>query len=135
MDYAHGTPQTSPAVRASASTPRIRSPVSSIATRRHAQRHNAVTAAGRLFRCMMSPRYAKGQNRPPEQIPERLPISPMSLTCPYCKSPRGEDCTTRAGTFSAIHVERIKMAALADKMGKLRDGAERRRRTERPNET
>jgi hypothetical protein len=60
-------------------------------------------------------------------IPERLPVSPMRLTCPYCKSKRGQDCMTSAGTFSIIHLERIKMAALADKMGKLRDEAGRRR--------
>jgi hypothetical protein len=65
-----------------------------------------------------------------EQIRERLPISPISLTCPYCKAPRGQDCTTSGGRFSVIHIERIKMAALADKMGALRNRAERRRRAE-----
>ena len=54
-------------------------------------------------------------------IPERLPIGPMSLTCPHCKSKRGKDCTTTAGGFSAIHLERIEMAALADKMAVVRD--------------
>jgi len=40
-----------------------------------------------------------------------LPISPISLVCPFCKARPGRDCTTTSGVFSAIHVARIKAAA------------------------
>jgi len=50
-----------------------------------------------------------------DEIPEFLPISPMSLLCPTCMSMPGRDCITTSGGLAAIHVARIKAAALADK--------------------
>ena len=43
-----------------------------------------------------------------------MPPSPMSLTCPFCKAKPGEDCATGAGGFSALHVARIKAAAISE---------------------
>lgn len=60
-------------------------------------------------------------------IPPRLPVSPLSLTCPYCKAERGTDCAGSNG-ISVTHVERIQMAGLADKVGRLRTRAEKRAR-------
>jgi hypothetical protein len=57
----------------------------------------------------------------------RLPVSPMSLVCPHCNSKRGQDCTTTKVGFSAIHIERIQLAAFADEIGALRDRARLRR--------
>jgi hypothetical protein len=57
---------------------------------------------------------------------KRLPISPMTLTCPRYKVKRGKECMNTAGGFVAIHIERIQMAALSDQMGLLRDKAKRR---------
>jgi hypothetical protein len=52
------------------------------------------------------------------KIPEILPISPMSLLCPTCMSMPGRDCITTSGGLAAIHIARIKAAALADKLKK-----------------
>jgi hypothetical protein len=49
-----------------------------------------------------------------DEIPEFLPTSPMSLLCPTCMSMPGRDCITTSGGLAAIHVARIKTAALAD---------------------
>jgi hypothetical protein len=54
---------------------------------------------------------------PKPRIPEKLPTSPVSLLCPYCKAKPGMDCTTSAGGFAAIHVQRIAAAAAKDKAG------------------
>ena len=41
-----------------------------------------------------------------------LPISPMSLFCPWCKAKRWEACETKFGPeLEVVHVERIKAAA------------------------
>jgi hypothetical protein len=48
-------------------------------------------------------------------IPEVLPISPISLDCPLCGAKPGHDCETTSGGFSAVHIDRIKAAARADK--------------------
>jgi hypothetical protein len=62
-------------------------------------------------------------------LPPRLPLSPFSLTCPYCKAKRGRECEDNSGSQPSTHVERIQMAAaLADKMGTLRTRAEKRAR-------
>ena len=61
----------------------------------------------------------------------RLAVSPISLVCPLCEAERGEECKTSAGKFIAIHVERIEMAALYDKIGKLRYQSAKRRRKAR----
>jgi len=37
--------------------------------------------------------------------PKRLPISPISLTCPRCKAKRGQDCMTTSGGFVAVQIE------------------------------
>lgn len=58
----------------------------------------------------------------------RLPLSPSSLTCPYCKAKRGKECEDDFGGLPSTHLERIQMAALADKMGNLRTRAEKHAR-------
>jgi hypothetical protein len=49
-------------------------------------------------------------------IPDVLPVSPLALACPRCGAKIGKDCLTTSGGFSAMHVARIKAAALADKI-------------------
>jgi hypothetical protein len=61
-------------------------------------------------------------------LPPRLPLSPFSLTCPYCKAKRGQPCEDTSMGQPSTHLERIQMAALADKMGNLRTRAEKRAR-------
>jgi len=61
-------------------------------------------------------------------LPTRMPLSPFSLTCPYCKAKRGQECEDNSGGQPSTHLERIQMAALADKMGNLRTRAEKRAR-------
>ena len=56
------------------------------------------------------------------KLPEFLRTSPRSLLCPTCMSMPGRDCITTKGGLAAIHVSRIKAAALADKQKKS-DGA------------
>jgi len=48
---------------------------------------------------------------PQGAVPD-LPISQMSLACPYCKAKPNSDCCTSAGTFSVVHVARIRAAAV-----------------------
>ena len=48
-----------------------------------------------------------------DEIPEFLPTSPISWLCPTCMSMPGHDCITNSGGFAAIHVARMKAAALA----------------------
>ena len=44
-----------------------------------------------------------------------LPISPMSIFCPWCKAKPWESCATKLGTeLEVVHVERIKAAAESD---------------------
>jgi hypothetical protein len=57
-----------------------------------------------------------------DEIPKFLPTSPTSLLCPTCLSMPGRDCITTSGRFAAIHVARIKAAALADKERKSERG-------------
>jgi hypothetical protein len=52
------------------------------------------------------------------EVPEFLRTSPMSLLCPTSMSMPGRDCITTSGGLAAIHVARIKAAALADKQKK-----------------
>jgi hypothetical protein len=61
-------------------------------------------------------------------LPPRLPLSPFSLTCPYCKAKRGRECEGNSSAQPSTHLERLQMAALADKMGNLRTRAEKRSR-------
>jgi hypothetical protein len=49
-------------------------------------------------------------------VPDVLPVSPLALACPRCGAKIGKDCLTTCGGFSAMHVARIKAAALADKI-------------------
>ena len=42
------------------------------------------------------------------KVPELLPVSPISIACPFCSSKPGQDSATRAGGFSVIHVARSK---------------------------
>jgi hypothetical protein len=67
------------------------------------------------------------------ETPPRLRISPLSLTCPYCKAKRGVGCGEDTNVISTNHVERIEMAALADKVGALRTRAEKRARRMKEN--
>lgn len=39
-----------------------------------------------------------------------LPISPLALSCPMCKAIPRMDCHTSAGSFSMLHVARVKAA-------------------------
>jgi hypothetical protein len=59
--------------------------------------------------------------------PKRLPLNPLTLTCPFCRAKRGQDCELSPSGLPVVHVERIEMAALADQMGVLRTKAEKRR--------
>jgi hypothetical protein len=61
-------------------------------------------------------------------LPPRLRLSPFSLTCPYCKAKRGQECEDNSNGEPSTHQERIQMAALADRMGDLRTRAEKRAR-------
>jgi hypothetical protein len=44
-------------------------------------------------------------------VPEVLPISPISLVCPFCKAKPNQDCQTSSGGFSVLHIARILKAA------------------------
>jgi hypothetical protein len=59
-------------------------------------------------------------------ISRRFRLSPLSLSCPYCKAKRGQRCSEDGGALSNSHEERSQMASLADRMGALRSRAERR---------
>lgn len=61
-------------------------------------------------------------------VPPRLALNPFSLTCPYCKAKRGQECEDDLAGLPGTHLERIQMAGLADKMGNLRTRAEKRAR-------
>lgn len=52
-----------------------------------------------------------------DSIPEVLPTSPLSLTCPKCGVGRGKDCMTRKGGHAAPHLHRIRAAAAMDARG------------------
>jgi len=56
----------------------------------------------------------------------RLHVTPLSLVCPLCKAKRGKACSTANGGLSVVHVQRIAMAALADKMPVLRKKSPKR---------
>ena len=85
-----------------------------------------------LERCQLKLRFFNGRvwlpyNRRPvyhaptmgkSKIPV-LPTSPISLKCPFCGAKPKHDCFTSSGTFSAIHVARIKAAARMDKAKRL----------------
>jgi hypothetical protein len=52
-------------------------------------------------------------------IPEHIPVSPMTLPCPRCPAKPGEDCQKLAGSHLAfVHLARIKAAAKADALAK-----------------
>jgi hypothetical protein len=78
-----------------------------------------ITAQGRSLRLIMR---AMAKRR---AVPKRLPISPLSLTCPRCNAKRNQDCMTTSGGFAAIHIERIQMAALGGKVATLRNKTRR----------
>ena len=60
--------------------------------------------------------------KPKGKLPELPATNPMSLLCPTCLAMPGHDCIT--GGFAAIHVARIKAAALADEEKKSKGGRE-----------
>jgi hypothetical protein len=45
----------------------------------------------------------------------KLPTSPLTLFCPFCGAKPKHDCLTTLGGFAAVHVLRVKAAALIDK--------------------
>ena len=47
-----------------------------------------------------------------------LPISPITLACPFCDAKPGRDCETSSGGFSLVHVQRVKAAAMVDAANK-----------------
>ncbi len=48
------------------------------------------------------------------KLPDFIPISPMTLTCPRCSAKPRQACVMCKGQFEAIHVERVEAAALKD---------------------
>ena len=49
-----------------------------------------------------------------------LPMSPLSLRCPFCDTEPGRDCSTTSGGFSVVHVMRVKKAATMDALNGTR---------------
>ena len=49
-----------------------------------------------------------------------LPVSPLSLRCPFCEAEPGHDCATSEGGFAVVHVARIKKAASLDSLNASR---------------
>ena len=47
-------------------------------------------------------------------IPKVLPVSPITLTCPYCEAEPGKDCATSSGGLAILPLSRIKAAAAMD---------------------
>ena len=45
------------------------------------------------------------------KLPEQLPVSPMSVTCPRCSASPGRNCVQLAEQVEGIHIERIEAAA------------------------
>jgi hypothetical protein len=45
------------------------------------------------------------------KLPEQLPVSPMSVTCPRCSANPGRNCVQLAEQVEGIHIERIHAAA------------------------
>jgi hypothetical protein len=49
-------------------------------------------------------------------IKENLPISPITLRCPFCGAKSGRDCeTSSAVQLATVHLARVKAAANMDK--------------------
>jgi hypothetical protein len=48
---------------------------------------------------------------PQLKLPRTLPISPLSLRCPFCQAEPEQDCASIEGRYSVVHVARIKKAA------------------------
>jgi hypothetical protein len=51
-------------------------------------------------------------------IPKVLPVSPISLVCPFCKAKPGEDCIKLSDGIAVLHIQRIQAAAAQDKANK-----------------
>jgi hypothetical protein len=47
-------------------------------------------------------------------LPDYIPISPMTLTCPRCKAAPGVACQKLRDEVELIHIERIEAAAEKD---------------------
>ncbi len=45
------------------------------------------------------------------RIPETIPVSPMSLVCPRCKTKPDIACTVLKDDIEMVHIERIEAAA------------------------
>jgi hypothetical protein len=58
--------------------------------------------------------FGGGMAKAAIRIPEVLPTSPISLVCPFRKAKPGDDCLTTSGGFSAVHIARVKAAAVID---------------------
>jgi hypothetical protein len=53
------------------------------------------------------------------EIPEYLPISPISLRCPFCHARPNKVCETAlGGRLEVVHIARIKAAAKIDEARK-----------------
>jgi hypothetical protein len=54
-------------------------------------------------------------------VPEYLPISPVTLVCPECTAKPGKDCIPLpGGVVGIVHVSRIMAAAKLDRSNKAR---------------
>jgi hypothetical protein len=83
----------------------------------HPERSRAMA----MSRIHSSIRSAK-RNRPVEaveKLPDLLPVSPLTILCPYCATRPGRVCATAAGVkLEIVHVARIKAAAAMDAKAK-----------------
>jgi hypothetical protein len=56
------------------------------------------------------------------EIPEYLPISPLSVRCPLCDAEPNEICqAVSGGRFELVHVARVKAAAKLDEARKKQE--------------
>jgi hypothetical protein len=50
-----------------------------------------------------------------EKLPDLLPVSPLTILCPYCAAKPGRVCATaEGGKLEIVHVARLKAAAATD---------------------
>jgi len=57
-------------------------------------------------------------------VPDKLQVSPIEIACPFCGAKATKDCFTTSKGFAAVHVVRIKAAALISVAAKRkRNGA------------
>jgi hypothetical protein len=87
-----------------------------------------------MSRMRSSIRSAKS-NRPVEaveKLPDPLPVSPLTILCPYCAAKPGRVCATAVGgKLEIVHVARLEAAAAMD--AKAKNYGKRKRVAGRPN--